>query len=127
MMKIPFKPSIYLLLISLGSFTFTAAQNGVVEVHQDKQIDALLRMKKEVDAKAANYKIQIYSGNRAGAEKAQTAFRNAFGEWPSTKEFETPNYKIWVGNFKTRLEADRALVKIKRKFANAFYFRPKQK
>ena len=35
------------------------------------------------------------------------------------------NYKIWVGNFKTRLEADRALVKIKRKFSNAFYFKPK--
>lgn len=126
MMKIPFKFSIYIVIILLGSFTNLAAQEGIVEVHQDKQIDALLRVKKEVNATAANYKIQIYNGNRSGAEKAQTEFRNAFGEWPSTKEYETPNYKVWVGNFKTRLEADRALVKIKRKFANAFYFKPKQ-
>ena len=126
MMKIPFKLSIYILTFSLGSFSNLAAQEGVVEVHQDKQIDALLRVKKEVNATAANYKIQIYSGNRSGAEKAQTDFRNSFSEWPSTKEFETPNYKIWVGNFKTRLEADRALVKIKRKFTNAFPFKPKQ-
>jgi hypothetical protein len=41
-------------------------------------------------------------------------------------EFETPNYKIWIGNFNTRLEADRALVKVKRKFAYAFYFKPKK-
>ena len=41
-------------------------------------------------------------------------------------KFETPNYKVWVGNFETRLEADRALRRIKRKFANAFIFKPKK-
>ena len=40
--------------------------------------------------------------------------------------YETPNYKIWVGNFKTRLEADRALQRIKRAFNSAFIFKPKK-
>ena len=40
--------------------------------------------------------------------------------------FETPNYKIWIGNFKTRLEADRALLLIKKKFYSAFVFKPKK-
>ena len=102
------------------------AQTGTVEVNQDRKVDALLKAKKEVNVSESNYKIQIYSGNRPGAERAQSEFRYSYGEWPSTKEFETPNYKIWVGNFKTRLEADRALVKIKRKFAHAFYFKPKK-
>ena len=121
-----YKYSVVVLIIALFSFANLSAQQGTVEVNQDKQIDVLLKVKKDVNASEANYKIQIYSGNRPGAEKAQMEFRNSFGEWSSTKEFETPNYKIWVGNFETRLEADRALVKIKQKFANAFYFKPKK-
>ena len=38
--------------------------------------------------------------------------------------YETPNYKIWVGNYYTRLEADRNLIKIRKKFSSAFIFRP---
>lgn len=114
------------VLISLFMSLNTNAQEGTVEVNQDSKIDALLRVKKDINASELNYKIQIYSGNRPGADKAQSEFKSSFSEWKSTKEFETPNYKIWVGNFKTRLEADRALVKIKRKFTNAFYFKPKK-
>ncbi|MFT5216111.1 MAG: hypothetical protein ACI83H_001230 [Glaciecola sp.] len=126
MIKIRYKTFIYTVSISLFSFANVAAQQGTVEVNQDKQIDALLTIKKSVNASEANYKIQIYSGNRPGADKAQSEFRSAFREWSSTMEFETPNYKIWIGNFNTRLEADRALVKVKLKFAYAFYFKPKK-
>jgi len=45
-------------------------------------------------------------------------------QYRSSLEYETPNYKIWVGNFRSRLEADRALVKVKRKFTSAFIFKP---
>ena len=120
------KYHIVVLIITLFSFSNLIAQQGTVEVNQDKQIDVLLKVKKDVNASEANYKIQVYSGNRPGAEKAHLDFRSSFGEWSSSMEFETPNYKIWVGNFETRLEADRALVKIKQKFANAFYFKPKK-
>jgi len=126
MKQIPYKYFIVALMFTSFSFVELNAQQGTVEVNQDKQIDVLLKVKKDVNATEANYKIQIYSGNRPGAEKAQMEFRNSFAEWSSTKEFETPNYKIWVGNFETRLEADRAFVKIKQKFANAFYFKPKK-
>jgi hypothetical protein len=121
-----YKYLIVVLIIAMFSFTKLYAQQGTVEINQDNQIDVLLKVKKDVNASESNYKIQIYSGNRSGAEKAQLEFRNWFNEWPSTKEFETPNYKIWVGNFETRLEADRALLKIKQKFPNAFYFKPKK-
>jgi len=126
MIKIRYQTSIYIVLFSLFSFVGVLAQQGTVEINQDKKIDALLTIKKSVNASEANYKIQIYSGNRPGADKAQSEFKSSFVEWSTTIEFETPNYKIWVGNFNTRLEADRALVKIKRKFANAFYFKPKK-
>lgn len=126
MTQIHSKYYIVALIFTLFSFSNLSAQQGTVEVNQDKQIDVLLKVKKDVNSSEANYKIQVYSGNRPGAEKAHLEFRNSFGDWSSSMEFETPNYKIWVGNFETRLEADRALVKIKQKFANAFYFKPKK-
>ena len=102
------------------------AQTGVVNVNQDPQIDELLELKKEVNKKSKNFKIQIYNGSKVGAENAQSTFRKYYSGWPASLEYETPNYKIWVGNFETRLEADRALLHIKKKFAHAFIFKPKK-
>ena len=101
-------------------------QEGVVVVNQDPQIESLLKLKKEVNRKAKNFKIQIYNGSRSGAENAREKFRSSYGGWAVSMEYETPNYKIWVGNFKTRLEADRALLRVKKKFSNAFIFKPKK-
>ena len=113
--------AIAFLSFSIGSF----AQDGLVKVDQDSDIDKLLEFKK--DLKTVNlYKIQVYSGTRSGAEKSRQNFLNAFGEWPVSMEFDSPNTKIWVGNFRSRLEADKALLKIKRKYNNAFIFEPKK-
>lgn len=114
------------LMIMLSSY-LAFGQQGVVTVNQDPQIDELLKLKKDVNRRANNFKIQIYNGSRYGAENAQSKFLESFGGWPVSMHYETPNYKIWVGNFETRLEADRALLRIKRKFANAFIFKPKKK
>jgi hypothetical protein len=103
-----------------------SAQTGVVTVNQDPQIDALIELKKDVNKKSKNFKIQIYNGNRAGAENARRTFRTYYSDWSTSLVYETPNYKIWIGNFKTRLEADRALLRIKKKFTNAFIFKPKK-
>lgn len=118
-----------LLIYSLFAIFFSGniyAQEGEIVVNQDRNIDRLLALKKEVNRTNVNYRIQIYNGNRVGAEKAKMEFRNTFSEWKADMKFQTPNYKIWVGNFKTRLEVDRALLKIKRKYPNAFPLKPKK-
>lgn len=102
------------------------AQDGDVTVNQDAQITTLLKLKKEVNKERLNYKIQVYSGNRSGAEKARVEFRNVYTDWSTSMEYETPNYKVWIGNFNTQLEADRALLKIKENYIHAFIFKPKK-
>ncbi|MDO5979410.1 SPOR domain-containing protein [Flavivirga spongiicola] len=120
--------------LSIICFAFTSfycsAQQGNVTVNQDKNITTLLNLKKEMNKNEedpSRYKIQIYSGNRADAKSAQKEFRNSFTVWNPTIQYEPPNFKIWVGNFRTRLEADRALKKVKKKFPHAFIFKPKKK
>lgn len=102
------------------------AQKGKVEVNQSNEINQLLKLKKDINKEDQFYKIQIYNGSRSGALNAKSEFRESYNEWPLEMKFETPNYKIWIGNFKTRLEADRALLRVKKKFGNAFIFKPKK-
>jgi hypothetical protein len=123
------KISLLSVICLLASTTFCNAQQGTVVVNQDSQINALLNIKKDMnkDDDASNrYKIQIYSGNRSAAELAMKNFSESYNDWTPAMRFETPNYKIWAGNFGTRLEADRALKQIKRNFPSAFIFKPKK-
>ncbi len=126
MKKTPLNFLFFMVLLALVTTTNLQAQEAKVTVNQDKQIDVLLKLKKDINRTESNYKIQIYNGNREGAEKARSEFRKSFTNWSTDKVFETPNYKIWIGNFKTRLEADRALLIVKKKFGNAFIFKPKK-
>lgn len=128
--------SILKLKISLFSFfcfafalTKNFAQQGHITINQDENISTLLNLKKELNKDentSERYKIQIYNGNRSGATSAQKEFHSIYGDWHSKIIFDTPNFKIWAGNFRTRLEADRALKRIKRNFPSAFIFKPKK-
>lgn len=129
MKRLSLKISVLGILSFVMSSTCGFSQQGDVTVNQDKKITELLNIKKEMNKSEADsdrYKIQIYNGNRAGAKAAQTEFSQSFADWSSTDTYEPPNFKIWVGNFRTRLEADRALKRIKRKFPSAFIFKPKK-
>ena len=114
-----------MLFFSAMSF----AQQGTITINQDKEIDALMSIKKNmIDSENGSdrYRIQIYSGNRSGAEKAQSSFKNSTVGLSSKLVYETPNYKVWVGSFSKKLEADRALIKVNNKFPSAFIFKPKK-
>jgi hypothetical protein len=121
------------IILSTVCFAFTVAytnaQQGNVTIQQDEKITTLLDLKKDMNKNendSDRYKIQVYSGNRTGAHEAKKEFNETFVSWKPIIEYETPNFKIWAGNFRTRLEADRALKEIKKKFSSAFIFRPKK-
>ncbi|RLJ65701.1 sporulation related protein [Lacinutrix venerupis] len=125
--------SLKILCLSLGltlSSSIIFAQQGTVTINQNPEISTLLELKKQInteDEDSNRYKIQIYSGSRTRAESIENSFDSSFNSWSSKLVYETPNYKIWVGSFRTRLEADKALMKIKKKFPSAFIFKPKKK
>lgn len=116
-------PFLTLVLFSTAFF----AQNGEVTIDQPETINQLLDFKKDIKKTVDVYKIQIFSGDSSfAAERVKSEFKNKYDEWPISMEFNTPNYKIWVGNFRDRLEADRALLRIKKNYMNAFIFQPKK-
>ncbi|MHA7841884.1 MAG: SPOR domain-containing protein [Winogradskyella sp.] len=101
------------------------AQQGEVNVEQDSDIDKLLEYKKDIKTTKV-YRIQVYQSiDPDKADREKSNFLNTYNEWPVEIVWNTPNYKVWVGNFATRLEADRALSKIKKDYMNAIIFQPK--
>ena len=105
---------------------FVMAQDGKVSVNVDKNVSRLMAIKKEIHKAQSNIKIQIYSGSRRNAEAKLMQFNLDFPEISAVMVYETPNYKIWSGDFRTQLEADRALIKVRKIYKEAFSFRPKQ-
>ena len=105
---------------------FVMAQDGKVSVNVDKNISRLMAIKKEIHKAQSSIKIQIFSGSRRNAEAKLMQFNLDFPEISTVMVYETPNYKIWSGDFRTQLEADRALIKVRKTYKEAFSFRPKQ-
>jgi hypothetical protein len=117
----------FLLVLTASN---TIAQNATVTVNQDARIPKLLELKKSLEKEnklADGYTIQLYYGELNRANTVIRKYRNSYTTWPASIEYETPNYKVWVGNFTTRLEADRALIEIQRDFESAFILKPERK
>lgn len=120
------KNTLLVICLFLSAFVSLCAQEATVNIDQPAAINKLLEFKKDVKT-VEIYKIQVYqSSDPYKAQNAKTKFQNKFGQWPISLEFNTPNYKVWVGNFRERLEADRALLIIKKNYMNAFIFQPKK-
>ena len=114
---------IFFTIISLYSTTLFG-QNGNIEINQSNKLDSIIKLKKELNSKIQNLRIQIYSGDRDNAEQMIKEFIEIFNDTTADVIYETPNYKVWVGNFYTQLEADKRLIEIRKKFRSAFIFRP---
>ena len=105
----------------------TNAQNQNISVSQDPKFEQLLNEKRKINTSLTvndSYKIQIYSGGSEIAKKTLTEFKQEFKGVDATIVFNTPNYKVWVGSFKTRIEAERNLASIKNKYKNLLLIKP---
>jgi len=99
------------------------SQENNQSINQDSSIYKLLRLKTDYNKKifeSSFYTIQIYYGDLKEADSISKAFSEEFKEIETSLIFETPNYKVRVGNFKTIIDASINLEKIKRKFRGAF-------
>ncbi len=101
-----------------------------VTINQDPKIKMLLDIKSKMEKSgdfSDRYKIQLYYGNLNKANDIMRSSKESFPQWDSSIQWETPNYKVWMGNYRTRLEADRVLKEVHSVFPNAFIFKPEKK
>mgnify|MGYP000747432899 CR=1 FL=1 len=82
-----------------------------MKINQSQQIKDLMEVKKEFSRQEKTYQIQVYNGNVTEANEHVKRATSKF-PYPSFLVFETPNYKVRMGLFRTRLEAEKALTKV---------------
>jgi hypothetical protein len=103
------------------------AQKQNCAFNQDQKFEQLLNEKRKMNASPTlndAYKFQIFNGSSENAKKILSEFKQEFEAIEATIVFNTPNYKVWVGNFRTRIEAERNLVAIKDRYKNVLLIKP---
>lgn len=103
------------------------AQESSVTVSQSPEFEQMLAEKRRINPSITvtdKYKIQIFNGDSETSKKTLAEFKKEFKTFDGTIVFSTPSYKVWIGNFKTRIEAERNLATIRKKYPNAFLVRP---
>ncbi|MBC7640957.1 MAG: SPOR domain-containing protein [Flavobacterium sp.] len=114
-----------LLLFIISGKIFSQSNN--VTVSQDPKFEELLNEKRKINASITindRFKIQIYNGDADTAKNTFAEFKKTNKNLDGTIVFNTPIYKVWVGNFKTRIEAEKNLEELKKKYPIAFLIKP---
>jgi inner membrane protein involved in colicin E2 resistance len=122
-------PKSTLLTASFIVFLTVSArsQEKNIKVTQDPKFEQLLAEKRKINSSLTvneRYKIQVYNGDSETAKKTLTEFKREFKNLDGTIVFNTPTYKVWIGNFKTKIEAERNLNDLRKKYPNALVIKP---
>lgn len=75
---------------------------------------------KEDEFTGRGYRVQIYSGNSDGAEKARFRFMRNHSAVEVHTRYESPVFKVRVGNFRDEEKAQEYCNSIKQEFPSAF-------
>lgn len=131
---------IQLLVIFLCMSAISFAQDkGVVTIIKDPLIDSLIAKRIELNTKRATttnptssviggmgYRVQVFYGSdRKEVFSEQARFKSLYPKFRTYITYKEPNYYLRVGDFRTRLEAQRLQNELRANFPTLFIFREK--
>jgi hypothetical protein len=75
----------------------------------------------KIKQSSAGYRIQIHFGNeREKAKDIKTKFLQAFPDIPAYDSYQSPNFRVRVGDYRSKLEASKYLKQISGSFPSSF-------
>jgi hypothetical protein len=95
------------------------AQRGQVSIEQDPEIGRLLNIYKEAKANADYFTIQVGFGSYDFAKELRDEVSIEFPEFKPDIVFDSPTYRVHIGKFSNRLEAEKKFLEVRRKFPGA--------
>lgn len=117
-----------IILTSLfcSAFTlFSQAQSqsnepGFVHIEYDSGIKDLQEKYNNQHKKISGYRIQIFNGSKASCETNRSRYLSIFGDQKVHTVYESPEYKVQVGDFRTKLEAEKYHQQLLEDFSGSF-------
>lgn len=122
---------IFILMLSVTPIVLKAqvtdGETGTIVYVQDERLDDLYDLyldKQSESGTIEGYRIQIISGpNRDAVYKVKTKFYTKFPDQRPYVVYQQPNFKLRVGNFRSRIEAYKVFTEIEENFPGAFIIR----
>ena len=103
---------VFLFLCSSVSLTQTDLPRGNVDVIADLRVKNLVALEKKID-EILGYRLQIcFDSDKTVIDKARDRFLKLYPLTSTYVEFEAPHFNLKVGDFRTRLEAEKVQRKI---------------
>lgn len=122
-----------LIIFCLSLTVFANAQTGSVVVNKDPRIDLLVNKQIEINEvttrnsrrTTAGYRIMVISSNnRNNVTEAKTIIYREFPELKAYMMYQAPFFRLKVGNFRDRANAEAYLSQLQRLFKNNVYIVP---
>ena len=119
---------LFVLLLATFLFNLIYSQDqGEVQIIQDARVDTLIKKHIELNEKypqISGWRINIFfeAGNysKRMAIEAKSKFVNKYTDIPCYLIFQEPYYKVRIGDYRTKMEAEKFLKEIERDYPNAF-------
>ena len=130
-MKIELQNKITLTLGVVMSATLLLAQEGNIEVIKDSRIDALVELQGVVLPPAINpqidgFRIQLFfDSKKSEINSAKLKFMSQYKTIDTYISYNAPNFFLKVGDFRTRLEAEKIKAQITAEFPTSFIVKEK--
>jgi hypothetical protein len=124
---------LFLFLLFCGSRVMAQVVDTSVTVEKDPRIDQLVRKQIEINEVTTRetrryvqgFRIQVMnSPERAKVLAAKARVFEQFPDWKPYLLYQSPNYKLRVGNFKTQEEAQDAMKQLSKIFTTGLYVIP---
>jgi len=124
--------SCFVFFLGMIIFKSASAQNMVTQsnadssviITKDARLDDLIKKQKEINQQKQTipgFRIQIFFGsNRGKAQDVKVDFSTKHPDVGSYLTYQQPNFKVRVGDFRTRLEAQKFQKRMEGEFATSF-------
>ena len=103
------------------------ATDGKTEIFQDSRVDLLVNKHIQINQTLNTmdgFRIQVFSesGNnsKTRAQSVQSDFQSRFPDIGVYLTFKSPNYRVRIGDFRTKLDVQRFLMALTADYPNAF-------
>jgi hypothetical protein len=127
-----------ILLFNVCGTCFAQNRGSVVEI-KNSEIDSLIARRLFLNQSGNNhtinnskslviygYRVQVFFGSdRKAAYNQQVNFKDLYPEFNSYITYTEPNYRVKVGDFRTRSEAEKLMSQLRPSFQTLFIFNEK--
>lgn len=100
-------------------------KTGIIDIIADSRIKELNNRKKDNPTKMDGYRVQIYFGNRNTAQEKRGEFIRKYSDKSAYISYLAPNFRLRVGDFRTRLESEKFKQEIGKSFPGCYIVKDK--